>query len=194
LEGKTGKERVLLMLEQDKQGQYLTPSQVYSSNMVLLTNPNSELWKLELTYRGCIEKQDGTIEAIGHPLMNERGISSVLGLAQSIVNRITIMGNVKDAEIKALIDLFADVLSRDLMMNRINYNIGIYKGNYDCTARDKVFIEAVNLVFFTMKRSLDQGDRIFWSKTTQEIKSTVQSNTQKKGLLAAITPFGKDKD
>jgi len=164
---------------------YQSPARDLGNNIRFLTNPNEVIKKLENTYRSEIELSDGKRKAVGPPLMNELGINSVIGLMQSLVNQVNIMGNLDKDQVQGLTMYFADTLAKDLMMSRVKYEIE------DMTARDKIFVTSVNLAFITCQRAFEQGDRKFWGKTTQEVYSNVTTNQKKRGILSAINPWSQ---
>lgn len=155
---------------------YQSPMHNYSTGMVQLTNPRQLIFELELKLRGKREK-DGVEIDVGHPLMNDEGINSVLSQIESIVNQVTVMGWLKEQEITGLMDFLADTLAKDLMVSKLKYEI-IYP-----SARDRIYFSALTTAFITMKRAYEEGDRRFWKGSVQEVKTTVQSDQKKKGLF-----------
>jgi hypothetical protein len=162
------------------QPNFSAPMNNYAGTIITMTNPDDELYKLELTLRNKILDRDGNPVVSGEPLMNEDGINAVLGLVQSIVNRVTIMSNLKDQEIRTLMDVLSDALARDLMMNRVKYGIKIG------VSRDRIYSSALMSAFITMKRAYEEGDRRFWKGSQQEITTRVESNQRQKGLFSKI--------
>lgn len=162
------------------QPNFSAPMNNYAGTIITMTNPEDELYKLELTLRNNILDRDGNPKKAGEPLMNEEGISAVIGLVQSVVNRVTIMSNLKDQEIRVLMDFLADALAKDLMMNRVTY--GIKSG----VSRERIFSSALMTAFITMKRAFEEGDRRFWKGSQQEITTRVESNQRQKGLFSKI--------
>jgi len=158
----------------------------YSSSIVQMTNPDDELYKMELTFRSQILDRDGYPKTVGTPLMNDLGINSVLGLVQSVVNRVTVMSNFSKMEIPALIDYLADALAEDLMMNRVVYDIKT------ATARTKIFTSALLTAFVTMKRAYEQGEKIFWKGSQQEVIQTVKNGNERRGLLSSLMGWNKN--
>ena len=84
---------------------FSTPNNQYGSSITVLTNPENELYKMELSLRNMMLDKDGNPKQIGQPLMNEDGVCSVVGQVQTIVSQITIMSNFdKREEIKEIYD------------------------------------------------------------------------------------------
>lgn len=161
---------------------YQSPMHNYGSSILLLTNPGSELHKLEMTYRGLQETEDGQLYRTGNPWMNDEGINSVIGIAKALVNQVTVMSNLDKKEIPMIMDFLADTLAKDLMMNRVKYDI------LNPSVRDKIYFTTLSTCFVTLKRAQEQGERIFWKNSVQEIRTTVD-NPQKKGFLSKIMPW-----
>lgn len=157
----------------------------YGSSIVLMTNPENELSKMEMTFRSIRRDKDGNLIQIGEPLMNEFGVNSVLGTIQSIVNQVTIMSNLNKFEVPMMMDFLGDTLAKDLMINRSKYGI------INAAARDKIFFTTLTSCFITLKRAYEEGDKRFWKGSVQEIHNTVESTNKKKGFFSSINPWDR---
>ena len=165
---------------------YFSPMQQYGSNIVAMTNPEDVLEKMEFTFRNIHVNKSGVEKECGKALMNDAGISSVVGSVQSFVNQVAIMSNLNKNEIPMLMDFLGDTLAKDLMLNRVLYEIS------DESARDKIYFTALSTAFITLKRAYEEGDKRFWKGTVQEIRSTVDSNGGRGGgFLSGLNPFRK---
>jgi hypothetical protein len=162
---------------------YMSPMHMYGSAIITLTNPEDELYKLELTFRSARLDKDGEPQQYGEPLMNEHGISSIIGIVQGIVSRDAVLSNFNKTDIPALMDFLNDTLCRDLMINRVPYGI------MSQSARDKIYFTAMSMAYITLKRGFEEGDKRFWKGSVQEIHSKIESPNQKKGILSALNPF-----
>lgn len=167
-------------VQQIRTSPYMSPMQQYGSSIILMTNPESELQKMELTLRSMRLDSEGNPVAAGEPLMNDKGVSSILGTVQSIVNQVTIMSNLDNDEIESLMMFLADTLVRDLMVNRVTYKIKSF------AAREKIFFTCMSSAFITMKRAFEEGDKRFWKGSVQEIRSTTESEPRKGGIFSNI--------
>lgn len=156
---------------------YSSPMYNYGSGIVLLTNPNTEIRELELNYRCAVLDEDNKLKYYGKPLMNDIGIKSVIGQVQAIVNKMTVMNGFEKGEIISLVDYLGDTLAKDLMMNRLNYEI------VSETARDRIYFAALTTSYITLKRAFNEGDRRFWKGSQQEIKQIVETQQKRKGLF-----------
>lgn len=152
-------------------------------SIILLTNPENELYKLELTLRGLSDVR-GQIVKAGEQLLNEEGVRSVLGQAQSVINRITVMSDLEDLEIQNLMDFLADTLAKDIMLNRVKYEI------VNPSARDRIYSEVLISCFICMKRANEGGERSFWKGSQQEITTNIGGMPKKQGLLSKFTGWG----
>lgn len=163
----------------------LSPIHQYGSSILLLTNPENELNKMELMFRSMRLDKDGNPVSAGDPLMNDFGVHSVLGTIQSVVNQVTVMSNLNKMEIPMLMDFLGDTLAKDLMMNKTEYGIK------SVASRDKIFFTALTTSFITMKRAFEEGDKRFWKGSVQEITSRVEQTGRKSGILSALNPWNK---
>ena len=151
---------------------YMSPMHQFGGSILLLTNPENMLYKLELSYRSMMEDKDGNLKSLGNPLMNDLGINSVIGQIQSIVNQVTVMSNLNKMEVPVLIDFLGDTLAKDLMINRIKYEIKTP------VARDKIYFSALTTSFICMKRAYEEGDRRFWKGSQQDITTRHEGLSQ----------------
>lgn len=151
--------------------------------MLQLTNPDTEIYKMEMTFRSCIELKNGEIKQIGEPLMNEQGIASIIGQVQAIVNQVTILSSFEKRDIAMLMNFLSDTLAKDLMMNRKVYKMSE-------VTRQKVYFIALSISFSCMKRALNNGERGFWKNSQREFKTTVEGTSQQRGLKGLLN-WGK---
>jgi len=144
----------------------------FGNSIILLTNPENAVYKLECKFRNIKVSDDGEIKPLGPPLMNEYGIAQVIGLVESIVNENSVWAWIEDRdEVNGLRNLFADTLAKDLMMNRLHYGIT------DPTARQRIFTESAAFTHLCLKRAFKQGERHFWKGSQQDIRHTVTNDS-----------------
>lgn len=162
---------------------YASPMHQYGSAIIMMTNPENELHKMELTFRSVKLDDQGNPHPTGDPLMNDYGVSSVIGTIQSLVNQVSIMSNLDKQNISNLIDFIGDTLAKDLMMNTKKYGIT------SPTARDKIYFTAISTSFVTLKRAYEEGDKRFWKGSVQEIRTTNDSQKKQGGFLSGMNPW-----
>lgn len=162
---------------------YESPMHQYGSSIIQLTNPENEIYKMELTFRSQIMGEDGNPKRIGDPLMNDMGVSSVIGTVQTLVSQVTIMSNLTKQSVEALMDFLSDTLARDLMANRVAYGIK------SPASRDKIYFTALSTSYITMQRAFEEGDKRFWKGSVQEIHSRVEQPQKQGGMLSSLNPF-----
>lgn len=165
---------------------YMSPMQMYGSSILQLTNPETEIWKLELTLKGKYLDKEGTEQQLGSPLMNNEGIASMVGQLQTIVNQVTIMSSLDKNEIPSMMQFLSDTISKDLMMNSKRYALRE-------TDRDKVFFSVLSAAFICMKRAASEqlSDKKFWRGSVQEINTKIDSGNNSKGVFSRLNPFAK---
>lgn len=156
---------------------YMAPMDLYGNAIIHMTETDREIRELELTFKNNYIDENGTEQSLGEPLMNDIGIKSVTGQIKSVVNRITIMSNLKEQEISQLMQYITRSLVYDLMLNRIKYEIAFEN-------RTKIVSSTLTLVHNCLKRSQNGDDKRFWKGSTQTIEHTTTSNQRRNGGFA----------
>jgi hypothetical protein len=155
----------------------------FAGSIALLTNPESEIGKLELTLRGMIETR-GALKQVSEPLLNEEGVRSIIGQVQAIINRSIILSKFDDKEVSKLVLYLADSIIKDLMVNRVFYNI------VNTSARDRIVFESLSTSYACLKRGHEQGERLFWKGSQQEITTRMTGERGKAGLFGKLLGWG----
>ena len=156
---------------------YSNPMSNFGNSIILLTNPENAVNKLECKYRNIKVLDDGKVQVLGTPLMNDYGISQTIGMVESVTNENTVWAWLEDrAEVDCLRNYFADTLAKDLMSNRKLYGIT------DPTARDRIYCEAILFVHLSLKRSFKQGERSFWKGSNTNVRHEVVNENQGGGM------------
>lgn len=171
---------------------FANPMTNLGSTVLLLTNPDEQLDRLEMALRCLYQDSEGTVHHIKGldgqnmpPLLNEYGVASVISTVRTVVSRVTVMSNLEDKEIEMLMLFLADTLARDLMMNRMAY------GLHDPTARDKIFFDCLTQAYVCLKRALKEGDRRFLKGSAQEITTTLHQDGQGQGMIGKLLGWKK---
>jgi hypothetical protein len=165
-----------------KSSPYQSPMYNFGGSIILLTNPENELFKMELTLKNLRVDSKGNALTAGEALMNDLGVSSVIGQVQAIVNQVTVMSNLNKLEVPMIMDFLGDSLAKDLMINRKKY--AIIDG-----ARDKIYYTALTSAFICMKRAFEEGEKRFWKGSQQEITTRTENQTQRGGV--SLFPWGQ---
>lgn len=145
-----------------------------NGNMVSMTNPESELKRIEKMLRG--DKETNL-----DPLMNEKGVNKIMGLIRSIVNRNTFMSNIKKDVLFALMQGHALTVVKILMTNKLEFDI---KSDAD---RSAIFQLAVTVPHIAILRGLEGDDKRFWKGNVQEFN--YQVNGAGEGMMSKMNPF-----
>lgn len=157
---------------------YGSPMYNYGSGIVSLTDPKAAIRKMEDALQCIVRDADGKEVSMGQPLLNKEGRRSVIGLAESIVNQITIMGNInKDEKMKFGMNQM-DTCIKMLMVSRKRWEIRDAH-----ITRSMINTYMCNVIFITMNRGLEEGERRFWKGSTQEITQRVETQQKKKGMF-----------
>ena len=166
-----------------KTSPYLSPMHQYAGSITTLTNPDNELYKMELTLRNLRLDKEKNLVAAGEPLVNDVGVTNILGIAQGLLNRVTILSNLSKKDVEVLMMFLVDTLTRDLMVSRISYGIKTFD------ARDKIIFTVVSMCYVTLKRGFEEGDKRFWKGSLQEIYAHSDTGKEKRSSLSALNPF-----
>jgi hypothetical protein len=82
-------------------------------------------------------------------------------------------------------DFLADTLAKDLMVNRIKYEIKT------ASARDKIFFTVLSSSFICMKRAYKEGEKRFWKGSQQEITTRHEGPQNNKGVMSKLGSWGR---
>lgn len=195
---------------------YQSPMNAYGSSIVQLTNPENEIVKMELVFRGKMIDAQGNVKDIGHSVMNEEGILAVTGTVQSIVNQVTILSNLDKHNVKNIMSFFIYTIVKDLMLNETRYSIGKIEKNveidvpirysdgtiqymkknmvviyHDRAARDKVLQIALSTAFICVKRGFEGDDKRFWKGTQHENIVKMEGGGQSTKGIGSFLNFWK---
>ena len=158
-----------------------TPYDTYNSSIVLLTGQDSFLRDIELKLRNCDEDENGIPRPLSNPpspLLNDLGVSRMMSIISTFTSRNVVLGKYDTKQINHIMLEFREVVIMDLLLNGYKYDIK------DNATKSEIDWIVVMTPFTCMQRGLDQGERIFLSKTTQE-NIVRQDNPQgkKKGIF-----------
>jgi hypothetical protein len=165
---------------------FLSPAQQYGTSMLQMTNPEGEIAKMELALKSQIVDREGNLKQVGEPLLNEEGLSSVVGQVQAIVNQNSVMSNLTKQMIEMLVLDLANTLIKDLMVNKYKYQC-ITK-----VARDRIVSISLNTSYICLQRAFEQGERGFWGRIQQEIVQRMEAggNPSGQGFFQKLLGWG----
>lgn len=165
---------------------YGNPMNIYQGAITELTNPGRELYELELSLKGKYADENGIEKEMGEPLCNDKGVSSILRMAKATVSQVSFMSNYDENLIPKLIMYLAKTLIRDLMFNKLKYEIKDDRARHTITYITCVASNAA------CRRALENGERRFWKGSQQETTIRTESGNQKgKGFWKSILPGSK---
>lgn len=168
----------IVQMPQQMLQQYKQPMDTYSGAIIQLTDPQELLFAMELTFKGHKLDRDGNIIDTGDRLLNDKGINSIIGQIQSILNRVTVLSNVDSDIIEKFMLPLVDTIAQDLMVNKKTYEIK------DSVTRTKISNIAQNTAHICLLRAKEEGERRFWGKIQQDVNINNNSNQkQKQGFM-----------
>jgi hypothetical protein len=163
----------------------MNPNNSASFSIIALTNLQELLYEYELKLRGQVRDQNGNIQQVSAPLMNEYGINSMIGFCSSYANRSAVLSNFTDDDVRQIMDYAIEVLAEDLVLQNDKYEIK------NKEIRAVIYFNTLALLFTALKRGFMQGDKNFFSKTSHEIVSRVEGTRGEKKGLFSFMPWGK---
>lgn len=162
---------------QDHQIRTVSPMSGYSQSILTITDPRKILYEMELKLRGLEETRKG-FEKVADPLMNDEGINSVMSCVASVVNQNTVFSNLKERQVKGLMQLLIDNVTSDLMSNWSRYGI---KADNRNTIRDTIMQTVVGPSYLCLLRPAEEGERAFWKGAIGEHVMHNQNSASKAG-------------
>jgi len=128
------------------------------ANIIKQTDPKHIIEELKHVLRG--EEFDEEKQAwvkVRKPLLNEKGIRSIMTDIKGVVNQNTILSNLNEQEISNIIVNLGDTLRIKLSANRKEFDINKFELN-------TILFTILNMSYPALKRAYAQGERI-WHKT-----------------------------
>lgn len=155
----------------------------HAQSIIQMTSTHEEIEALRLSLLRA-EKVQNKIEFYGKPLLNDKGINSIIGQIKSLVHRITIMSNMDEEEIRRIMLSFTDSMILDLMTNRTNYEI---ERSYD---RTKILRMAFFVAYSCIKRSIYGDDKKLWGTVHHEMNNFItQQSAPNQSWYSKLNPF-----
>ena len=158
------------------------PMDRFGGGILNLTNPDPEIYKLELTLRNQRMDNQGNVIQIGPPLMNDEGVNRVVGFVQSIVNTNTIMSNYDRDLIFKMIKFASFSLIEDLGIAHHKYGV---TGDVD-SVRNHCITAAICLCMASSMRAMDQGEKKWLGTSMHEVRNTLVGDKKSAGLSGTI--------
>lgn len=138
-----------------------------NANMITMTDPEEQVLRLEATYRGQVADPTGAYQQKYIPIMNEQGVSKIIGLIRSCVSRVALMSFVDDHTYQQVMFEMGMALHKILMVSRVDFGI---KNNSD---RELIKTSSLTTCQFCILRALEGGERRFWKGTVQEFSYNI---------------------
>lgn len=152
---------------------FISSTNTHALSIYQMTEVDPEIRRFKLSLMSGEEQPDGTIIYYDEPILNDKGVRSVMGQIDSIVHRITIMSNLSNEEISKEMISSSRTLILDLMFNRVNYGI-----KNSISDRTKIVSMFQSLVFSCIKRSMSGDDKRFWKGVHTENVNSISNMAQ----------------
>lgn len=159
-----------------------------SSSIMFRLDPEPTLRKLQLYLLGMIEvvEQDETgdlhkrTEQVGEPRVNKVGYYTIMGHVETVVNSMTVQGNISDEQYNEFMGRFHEGLSNDLWENSFKY--GINDSSYN-----GIIHMITNLVGLFITRTIANKERESLGQSHQ-VSERVTSSPGPKNPVRGMIP------
>ena len=149
-----------------------------TGSIVEMTDTEDLLFRLQVNLSGKVVERGGEVRDVGNPLMNSEGIKDIMMVMRGFSDRASVMSNYDKNDIRVLMEMLSDVLSKNLLVNRVNY------GFVNSSGRDLVFSTCIFYGYAIIKRGFEGGERRFWKGS--QIDYRINSPDKKGGFLGGI--------
>ena len=141
--------------------------------VIAQTNPAKSLKIILEGFKGNMENEYGEFERIGEPLLNDKGIARVASMLIPFINDPIRFGDISKGEVRDLALTIADDITEDIGLNWREYGI------LDPSTKDIVIDSIMALIFITLTRSEEGGEKRFLSKVIIESIGSAQKQKKK---------------
>ena len=151
-----------------------------------LTDPEKQIYEIELSLKGKASNENGDIVKVSEPLLNEEGVANMIRIVRSMVSRVMFMSNLNEEQVAKLTIELGWVISTDLIRNKVKYGV-----------KDKDRSTIVTIILYPSFESgnaaLENGFRRFLKSGIIETTINTQGNQMKtgKGGIGSLLGFGK---
>jgi hypothetical protein len=162
---------------------YAAPIDSYGGSIVLLTNPEDDLLKLELILRGLDYNINGQLVKVSDPLVNMTGAKRILGLIKTKAHKIQVLGNVNThIKYRTLMNI-ADTLIKQILVHRKEFGIK--------TSSDGEYIVAVCMEYLEsiLESAENEGNRRFWRGSMHDTTIRQEHQGGFGGFMSRLMPW-----
>jgi hypothetical protein len=152
-----------------------------------LTDPEKEIYEVEMSLKGLKINAEGKEERTTDALLNDKGVANMIRLMRAMLNRVTYVSNLDEEDIRALVIQLSYQIQDDLIMHKKEYNV---KDTTDMTTiRTIISYKA----FEAGMTAMENGFRRFLKQGIVETTINTQGNQMKtgKGGIGAMLGLGK---
>jgi len=153
-----------------------------------LTNPEQQIYEVELSLKGLGQDSEGKQIRVSEPLLNDEGVANMIRLIRSMVSRVMFVSNLTEEQIGKLTVELGWLISKDLVMNKLKYNV---------KEKDRSTIVTIILYpsFQSGNAALENGFRRFLKsgiiETTINTQGQGMGKTSKGGGISSLLGLGR---
>ena len=160
-----------------------TPIDQLGNGIIMLTDPSEEVNNIALMLNGFTKASDGSWVKTDEAWLNNDGVSKIMANIRPNVSQNINLSNYEDRQVSNVMDVISDCCIKTLLMGRKKF------GLKEASNRDIIYNMVVLPSFGCYRRGYKEGDKKFLSKTSQDIKHTIDDGRKGGGLLDRFNFF-----
>jgi hypothetical protein len=146
-----------------------------NSLLAELTNPEQDIYEVELSLKGIEIGSKGEKIQVTTPLLNDKGVANMIRLMRSMVSRIMYMSNLEEEDIRILTISLGEQIVSDLVRHKVEYEINDFE---DMTT---IRVIVTYKAFQSGMAALENGFRRFLKSGIIETTVNTQGNPIRSG-------------
>lgn len=140
--------------------------------IIAQTNPSKALKIIIEGFRGNIINEDGEVEQIGNPIMNELGTARIATMLIPFISDPIRFGNIDEREVRNLALRIIDDITKEVGIRWREFGI------QDSSSKDLIIDTLLALIFITLTRSEGQGEKNWLGRVVVESIGSAQKKKQ----------------
>lgn len=162
-----------------------TPVSQFGEGIIVLTDPSDEVARINLRLKGYTKQVDGSWAKTDDEWLNDDGVSKIMANIEPNVSQNIHLSNYEERDVSNMMLNVSDTIIETLLMGRVKY------GLKEASNRNIIYNMCVNPSYASYRRGFKEGDKRFLSKTSQDVKHTIEQTSKGGGWLDKFNPFGR---
>ena len=161
-----------------------TSSNELNSLLAQLTDPEQEIYEVELSLKGKGLDSKGNVIQVSQPLLNDEGVAAMIRIIRSMVSRVMFMSNLKEEQVSKLTIELGWLIATELVQNKVKYGV---KNEH----RSQIVSIILYKSYESANSALENGFRRFLKSGIIETTINTQGQNKPVNKSGGIFGFGK---